>query len=351
MWQKNVKRFHTSVWVLIALAGCSEPPPVQIKEEVIRPARILTVGSNNNMQMFTFPARVEALQSIDLSFEVAGPLAQLPIREGETVPAGALVAALDPADFRLAVREAEVQRKLAAQDLERKRRVFAEKAIAKSQVDDAQTQYELQSVRLAQARERLEDAMLVAPFEAYVARRYVDRFVNVTPGQPILRLFDLTRLQVVINAPESLVATVDQSRIASAVVEFGFAPGERFELEFHENRGEAGALAQTYEASFLMDSDERFNLLPGMTGQVTISMPTEGQVVAVVPISALVATASNTQSVWVYNPDTQVVTARAVQTGEPDETGVPVLSGLSAGEQIVVTGADQLQPGMRVRPL
>ena len=172
------------------------------------------------------------------------------------------MATLDATEFRLAVNEAEVQLKLAAQDLNRKRSVYRDRAIAKSQVDDAQTQYELEAVRLAKARERLADTRISTPFEAYVARRYFDRFVNVAAGQPIARLLDLTRLQIIINVPESLLATVTQDRLIEAWAEFAFAPGERFRLTYRENRGEAATLAQTYEISLYMNNPTHLNILP-----------------------------------------------------------------------------------------
>ena len=56
-----------------------------IQHQAVRPARIVVVSSNLDTDRHEFVARVEAAQSVDVSFEVAGPLAELPILEGQTV--------------------------------------------------------------------------------------------------------------------------------------------------------------------------------------------------------------------------------------------------------------------------
>ncbi|MBT4160469.1 MAG: efflux RND transporter periplasmic adaptor subunit [Gammaproteobacteria bacterium] len=339
------------VLITLCLYGCTERTSQEPRTQNIRPAKIMTVTSQSDEVVHEFSARIEALQSVDLSFQVGGPLAEQPIREGETLSTGSLIASLDPTDFKLAVREAEVQLRLAAQDLNRKRKVLAENGIAKSHVEDARSHYELQKVRLSRAKEQLEDSQIHAPFKAYVSRRYFDRHVNVRPGEPIVRLHDLTSLQVVINIPEYLLATVNQDQVIASWAEFPFAEGEKFTITYHENRGEAAALAQTYEVSFTMDRPERWNILPGMTATARVHLrgSSDGQIL--IPASSLVPVSNNNLSVWVYDPESHRVSRRQVETGPPTKDRVPVLKGLKSGDQIVVTGASQLHPGMQVSPL
>ena len=125
-------RFSIIVFCIAYLSGCGVSDQTERRiEEAPRPAKIITVNKNDAALTYEFPGRVEALQSVDISFEVGGPLSQLPIREGSTLPPGALVAAIDPTDFNLAVQEAQVQLRLAAQDLNRKQKVLKENGIAK----------------------------------------------------------------------------------------------------------------------------------------------------------------------------------------------------------------------------
>jgi len=337
--------------LLLLATACSDRTPPEPEPQNIRPARVMTVALQGEENLNEFPARIEALQTVDLSFEVGGPLARLPVKEGEAIAEGTVVAALDPKTFELAVQEAEVQLRLAAQDLNRKRKVLAENGIAKSVVEDALSNYELQKVRLSKAKKSLADATISAPFDAYLARRYFDQFVNIRPGEPVVRLLDLTRLQVVFNVPEGLAATGNAEEIQRAWVEFPFAPGESFEMTYYENRGEAAAVAQTYEVSFLMDNPAAWNILPGMTATARIKTRSDGSGQLLIPASALVPAADNSLRVWVYDDASQTVTLRKVVTSAPQKSGVPLTSGLEPGERIVITGASQLQAGMKIRPL
>ena len=108
---------HISGLALVfMLTGCLDRTPPEPALQHIRPAKLMTVTSKSDGVQYNFTARLEALQSIDLSFEVGGPLHEIPVREGESIESGSIIAALDPTEFQLAVQEAKIQLKLAAQD-------------------------------------------------------------------------------------------------------------------------------------------------------------------------------------------------------------------------------------------
>ena len=337
---------------LLTLPGCEERAPPEPEQQNTRAAKLLTLTSSDIRLIFEFTARIEALQSVNLSFEVGGRLAQLTVKEGENIRKGALVASLEPTELQLAVREAEVELRMQAQDLSRKRKVLVENGIAKSRVDAAEASYELQRVRLQKAMERLEDSKISAPFDAYVSQRYFDSHVNVKIGEAVVRLLDLNQLQVVVSVPENLVATANAESLLTAWVEFAFAPDRRFAMTYHENRGEADSLAQTYEVSFLIDNPEDLNILPGMTARATLETRNPAASKSIlVPASSVVPMPNGRLSVWVYDPSDQTVQQRPITTDAPTNDGLPVTSGLKPGEQIVVAGASQLQQGMKIRPL
>ena len=331
--------------------GAGEAPP-EVVEQSVRPARVAVVEAPSQLVSHELVARVEAAQSVDLSFEVSGVLAELPVREGRIVKRGALVAALDPTDFRLAVQEAEAQLQLARQDLQRKQRMLMGNHIAVSLVEDARTLCRLLQVRLQQRQEALAKTRITAPFDAYVARRYIDNFVRLDVDDPVARLNDLQELLVVASIPERLTATISTEQVASLEAAFPFAPGRRFPLEHRENRGEADAVAQTYEVSLAMRRPEGFNVLPGMTAAVHIALRRADQAAAaVIPASALVSGPDKAFFVWIYEPDSKRVRKQPVRVAAPTADGIPVRYGLSGGELVVVAGATQLQAGMRIRPL
>lgn len=321
-------------------------------DQAVRPAKLFRISSHQSTVSHQFVGRLDAAQTLDVSFEVDGALAELPIREGQAVARGDLVAALNPTDFQLAVKEAEVQRRLAGQDMKRKDTLLRERGISQSLVDDARAGYELSQVRLSQARERLAKSRITSPFDAFVARRYVDNGTRVRNGDRIVRLSDLNELKVIVSLPEELVATVTPERVVSMTAGFDFLPDERFPLIYRENIGEANAVAQTYAVTFTMERPLDSNLLPGMTAEVRIELkvPETTDTIAIPP-TALLSRPDGGFFVWIYDPETSLVNERQVTIAEPGVRGISISSGLADGELVVAAGASQLQEGMQVRML
>ena len=348
---------HTRLRVLVAcvlcisMSACEPRIPPEIEDQSVRPARVMTVNLENQDQHLELVGRVEAAQSIDLAFEVSGPLYKLPIREGQEVKKGQLLAAIDPGDLRLAVSEARVQLRLAQQDLDRKASILSQRGIARSAVDDALSVRDLQHVRLTQAQQKLAEASLLAPFDGVIAQRFVDGFTNVNAAQPILRLHAGNELYVVANIPEHLSATLTPAEIDSIYSTFSFSGDEQFPLTFRENSGEADRVAQSVEVSFAMPKSKQWNFLPGMTASVTIQLKKSGIASVVLPAAAVISDPEQRLFVWLVDNNTQTVSRRYVSVSQSQPNGVVVIEGLSEGDVLVTTGAATLSEGIRVRPI
>jgi len=352
-----------NIWLLAALflLGCERPLP-EAPDQIVRPVQVQRVGPRAFTETRDFVGRLDAAQTVDLAFEVDGELAELPILEGQAVAMGALVAALDPIRFELAVREASIALRLAGLDLERRQTLLAKRATSQAEVDEARARFELAEVRLAQSREGLADSRITAPFDAVVARRYLDIGTRVRIGDVVARLADVSELRVVASLPEDLVANLTTDAWGSMRVSAGFRvlPGERFDLRYLEHAAEANAVAQTFDVTFALPRPETGNLLPGMTAVVDVEIRTDPQQGAQLaefrlPIAALVSAPDGGFLVWVLDPESGRVQRRAVTvtaargTGRSAATGIGIASGVSQGEWVVVAGASQLQDGMQVR--
>jgi len=84
--------------ILIA-CGCTPPPP----SAAIRPVRAVKVGDMKVVEGRWYPGRAEAVDEVDLSFRVSGPLTALPIKVGDRVKKGDPLAIIDPTDYQSAL--------------------------------------------------------------------------------------------------------------------------------------------------------------------------------------------------------------------------------------------------------
>lgn len=93
--------------LLCTLGGCSRqaaPPP-----EVVRPVKTVVLIPGGELQTRTFSGRAQASQEAELTFQVPGLLTSFPVREGQRVAKGDLIAQLRQEEFEARVRGLQSQ--------------------------------------------------------------------------------------------------------------------------------------------------------------------------------------------------------------------------------------------------
>ncbi|EHR39756.1 MULTISPECIES: efflux RND transporter periplasmic adaptor subunit [Alishewanella] len=340
----------SSWWIaslVVGLSACSDAP--QQATVAVPTVKLYTVNGEDQASSRHFVGRIDAVSTVDLAFQVGGRVTELPVQQGQVVPAGELLAALDPADYRLAVEQAEVQLAQASRDLERGKPLREQGILTPSAFDQLQTNFEIARVALENARRNLDYTQLKAPFDALVTRRIVERFATVAAGTPLLRVQNITELRVHINVPEQIMRQVRDTSDYLVSVRLSESATERYPLAYREHATEVDPLTQTYQVSFAMPRLPDVNLLPGMTVNVVTEKVAANSAV-LIPVSALDTATPDQFYVWRYQAQTQSVQRVPVQVGSIREQQVEIISGLSRGEQVVSAGIYQLQPEQQVQP-
>jgi RND family efflux transporter MFP subunit len=171
-----------------------------------------------------FPATTRAVQRANLSFVVGGRVIARPVHVGDRVEAGTLLVRLDPEPLRNEVRSeeaalAEVSARLEQIERERSRQALLhdQGVSSKRSLEEVTTSLgrlkaslELAESRLREARRRLSEATLVAPFGGTVTRVHVEPGEFAQEGATVLTLSGDGGLELEVEVPES---------VASALVE------------------------------------------------------------------------------------------------------------------------------------
>ena len=231
-----------------------------------RPVRIHTVEADGAARSRQFSGRVRAVQTVDLSFQVGGEIVKLPVRESERVKKGDLIAALDKEDFERRLREAKVRRDLAKAKLDRVSSLRDKKVTSEASYDDAKAEYDLAVVAVETAQQKLEYAEIHAPYDAIITKRLVDNYTVISAGTQVVRIQDMSEIQIDINVPETLFAKVTRQQVESMEAVFSSAPERRFPLEYREHETEADPVAQTYRVTLAMPVPEDINISAGHDG-------------------------------------------------------------------------------------
>jgi len=348
-WQR-LALWSALVLMVLLLVRCSSNGDSNDVER-LRPVRLHQVGEGALSAVRHFVGRVDAVSTVDLSFQVGGRIIELPVQQGSIVPAGSLIAALDPADYRLALQEAELQLDQAGRDLERNQSLYERGSISRASLDQAETAHSLRRVALDTARRNLAYTRITAPFAALVTRRLVDPFINVQAGTQIVRVQNVEEFRVHINVPENLMSVLESPGAIVAEAVFQSHPDQPVALTYREHETEPDAVAQTYRVTFAMARQQDINVLPGMTVtvQVRAAVAAPGEFHEV-PQSSLDSDETGAFRVWIYDPASNAVSARPVKLLGVNEDGLALVAGLNGDEQIVSAGLHLLHDGMRVMP-
>lgn len=79
-------------------AGCS--PPASTRSDVVRPVKTMVVAEGEEPHVRSFPGKVEASKKVELAFLVPGLLVKFPVKEGQKVAKGELIAQLRQDEFQ-----------------------------------------------------------------------------------------------------------------------------------------------------------------------------------------------------------------------------------------------------------
>ncbi|MCL1123775.1 efflux RND transporter periplasmic adaptor subunit [Shewanella surugensis] len=343
------------VGVVLCLMGC-EKKELAPTEPIIRPVKIFKVEMSEAGTIRHFPGRVEASQRADLAFRVSGTLNKLWVKEGDLVDKDQLLAELDDTDFKINVQDKQASYDKTKRNFERAKELIVSGYISKMDYDRMESDFKKDTAALANAKQQLAYTQLAAPFAGQVARRFVDNFEEIAAKQDVFALQGVNSLDVVINIPESIVrnlrasAVEERKRNLTVYAEFDGKKEHHFPLQVKEIATKADPDTQTFQVRLTMPSPNVFTVLPGMTVSVVIDFSkfTQAEPVFWIPSSAVVANSVLGSQVWVLDPDTMTVSAKAVKVGRMKRDQIQVTEGLSGNEEIVAVGAAYLAQGMTV---
>jgi RND family efflux transporter MFP subunit len=348
----------------ILLTACGkQEEEVVMEEKLPRPVKAFVVGGDEAMETRRLPARVYASQRAEISFRVEGLIVDLPVKEGDLVKKGQMLAQLDKKDYVTIVNDRKAKFDEANANYQRGKELVKDGFISKMDFDKLESNYRTTKANLEQARLDLSYTALVAPFDGHVAKRYVQNNEEVRRKQAIFAVQNIEQLDIKFDVPERLVlrlrdieereqlAPEDRPKVAYA----RFTPdGKRYRLIYKEISTRADQQTRTFEATFALDTPEGITVLPGMTAEVDLDLialygPQAFDIL--IPNTAVFADPSGAprKLVWVINLDNMKVQSREVEPGVLVDDKIRIVSGLNAGESIVSAGVHHLEDGQSVR--
>lgn len=227
----------------------------------------------------------------------------------------------------------------------------AKVATAKSQISVAQARIKSAQAQTAQAAIPLADTELRAPLSAVVLERRVELGALVAAGTTGFVLADLTTVKAVFGVPDLALQSMKLGATLNVTAD-GVA-GTEFTGHISRISPSADQSSRVFEVEVSIPNPQGL-LKPGMIASLAVSEGTATpQEVPVVPLTAVSRSKENPNSYAVFVVDEregkQFARLRRVELGEAFGNSIAVKSGVKPGEQVITTGATQIQDGEPVQ--
>ena len=329
---------------------------------------------------------VTARRRATVSSKVTGKVLEVFIEEGKSVKKGQVLARLDDSQLRAAMAVAQAQlataRHAAAEDEARLReaerqynrlsQLVQEKVVGRAEVDTAQSAVESLTARIALARQQVEvaqsqvaalevdlaDMQVRAPFDGVAISKDAQPGEMISPISAgggftrtgICTIVDMTSLEIEVDVSESYINRVKPNQPVEAILDA--YPDWRIPAHVITTVPTADRQKATVRVRIGFEELEP-RILPDMGVKVSFFNERQPENAAAPPKPRLLApksavrTDGNQSIVFVVRDER--AERRAVTVGATEGDQVEIVSGVNAGERIVVDGVATLSDGARVK--
>lgn len=260
---------------------------------------------------------------------------------GSVVHRGQLLATIDDSSIRSAYNAAKASLEQAEDAYRRMKELHDKGSLADIKWMDAQSKYQQACSMEEMARKNLDDCKLYAPYSGVIASKSVEVGQNVSPGLPVFNIVDRQNLNVVVSVPETEISNVNKGQ--GAVIVIPALADMKVDGEVTEKGIKANPLSRSYEVKIkIKDGDALKRIMPGMITEVFMSGESSEQKI-VIPANVLQLDENNEYFVWLNNGGK--ASKRIVSCGDFTANGVIVVSGLHAGDEVIVEGQQKVCEG------
>ena len=285
------------------------------------------------VQVERVAARVDVIgaaaaeQRVDLSARISASVRELHVLAGDHVTNGQVLAVLDDRDILQQVAAAEAQYKQAQQECRRVQQLFEKAATTAQAREGAEAACQSAAARLQEAQVMLSYTRLASPIDGVVADRRIEAGDLAAPGQVLLSVYDPRNMRFEAPVPMRLIPRFSLGQSLDVALD-GFDNPVKGVVR--EVVSEVDPRSRTQMVKVHLEALPKA-VLPGTYGWIWV----DGAVRDVRSAPAAAIYRVGQQELVQVVADGRAL-RRVVTTGEKQGDRVEVLSGLEAGEVVLL---------------
>ncbi len=352
------KSLMLTAYLGFLLMGCGSDEKQTVDNAEAVPVTVAEVDMGDSSTILAGSGQIKAVNSATLSTRIMGHVESLPVKIGQKVNKGDLLISINNVDLRAkkaqveaSITEAQVAFNNAKKDYERFQNLFRENSASQKELDDMTARYEMAKARLEAANQMKNEvnsqfayANIRSPFSGVVTNTYIDEGDMANPGVPLVSVESPGGFEVEAKVAENNISAIEVGTKAHILV-------KALDTTITGKVSELSASAQNtggqYVMKVVLDKTDA-KILSGMYATVRLEAENEsdGKTVVTVPSEVLVHKGQLT-GVYTLGQD-NVALLRWLRLGENFGDEVEVLSGLSKGDQYIVSAEGKLYNGAKV---
>ncbi len=337
-----MRKFSGVLFLSVAVlccVSCRNTSTVTVKQPVS--VGVLSVGEAVNMGLDHYVGEVRASRTVVLSPRHNGQLTTFDMSQGDAVVKDQVVAEIESSTVIGAYEMAQATLKQAEDAYERLQKVHGTGSVSDVTMVDIETQLSKARASAESAEQALADCSVKSPFAGTVAKVFVTEGMEVSMGEPLAEIIDLSSLEIHIPVPETEIVNVKSGQ--SAFMDVPALGLKGVQLKVVSKGVSASALSHTYDC-VLKPAGKISGLMPGMVSRVYMSKNSSASIT--VPSSSI-RTDMAGRYVWIVNDQDRVCKVYVTVDGFSGD-GVIVSSGLEQGDRLIVDGISKVSTGMKV---
>ncbi len=308
------------------------------------PVEVAAVSEGTVSAYISSTANLVAENEVKVLSEVEGRVLTLRVEEGDWVKNGQVLASLVRDDEQIAFKKAQLKETNARAAFDRAKELVDRELISREEFDKLSIDYEIAGQELAEAEWALKKTTIVAPFSGRVTARMTQLGQHVRPGDELFQVTDFNPLIARIYLPERDVLGLEEGRTVQirldAADQVSFAGRIRQISPVVDTS--TGTVKLTVEAT-----EPPKEVRPGSFVTVNIVRETHPEALLVRREAVL----RELQKAHVFVAEDDIAEKRSVTLGLEEGDLIEVISGVEAGDQVIVAGQGGLKDGSAVKIL
>ena len=334
----------TMVCVALIAISCADRGNHKTTEKEPINVGVMTVTPMSSQYYNVYVGEINASGSAIISANHSGILESINVEQGSHVSRGEVLAEVISKNVLASYEMAHATLRQAEDGYERVKKVHESGTVADVKLVEIETQLAKARAAAKSSEESLEECKLKAPFNGTVSDVLVEEGIHVNPATPVLKIVDLSTIEVTIPVPEGEIGKIRIGQKALIDVPALGITG----IEAHvELKGvTAASPSHTYRCTLVPDKKQT-DLYPGMVCKVRLSEESDSLRIRI-PASSIEMD-SKGRFVWIVEDG--VVGKSYVTVDGYQEQGVIISSGLEPGDKVIVKGAAKVSTGMKVNSI